>query len=221
MGAKQISYETPGNHWYWRSRNKQDCQTGTIVTMPEKGKITGVSFKVAGLNFQDPVYGYQYHRGRVRPAIWDLATGKVLAKGAYTVLDIYPGGQQPWVHFDLPDLWVNEGQRLIVGFFRDSSTSSYATQWDYNTSDAAGITTLAHDLYGASEGPFTFNTTDTYSNRSLNFILSYNSGGKVKVYRPTGGGWRTAQDVRVWDGNSWNSAEVRYFDGTTWQESND
>lgn len=221
MADKQISFETAGNHWYWRSRDKQDCQTGTLVTLPDKAKITGVSFKVAGLDYNDPVYGYQYHRGHMRPAIWDYRTGKVLAKGAYTVLPVSPGGQQPWVHFDLPDTWIAEGQTIIVGFWRDSSTSSYATQWDYNTADASGMTTLSNDLFGSSEGPFTFTTTDTYSNRSLNFILSYASGGKVKVFHPTGGGWRTAKDVRVWTGSGWKSAEVRYFDGTTWQESND
>ena len=220
MGDKQLSFETAGNHWYWRAKNERDCQTGTVVTMPENGRLTGVSLKVAGLDYNDPVYGYQYHKGHMRPAVWDYDTKKVLTTGSYTVLPIYPGGQQPWVHFDLKDVKVEKGQKIIVGFWRDSSTSSYATQWDYNTSDADGVTTLAHDLFGCGSGPMDFKVTDVYSNRSLNFILSYQSGGKLKVYHPQGG-WRTAKDVRVWNGSGWKSAEVRYFDGTTWQESND
>ena len=209
MGNKTISFQTAGNHWYWRSHNKQDCQTGTIVTLPEKAKITGVSLKVAGLDYNDPVYGYQYHKGRVRPAIWDYSSRKVISSGAYTVLPISAGGSQSWVHFDLTDVWVEKGQ-----------TSSYATQWDYNTSDAGGWVTLADDLYGSNSGPFNFSVTDTYSNRSLNFVLEYQSGGKLKTFQPSSGGWVTAKDVRVWDGNSWDSAVVRVWDGASWQESN-
>ena len=217
MATKKVSFETAGNHWYWRSKNERECQTGTVVSMPERARLKTVSFKVGGLDFNDPVYGYQHHRGRMRPAIWDYNTGAVLTKGSYTVLPISSGGTMPWVSFDLADVWVEKGQKIIIGFWRDSSTSSYATQWDYNT-NATGLTMVSHDLFGSESGPFTFKRTGSMSGTSINFILNYSAGGKLKVFDTTGT-WRTVDDVKVYDGDRWDSAEVRIFNDTAWEVS--
>lgn len=217
MAEKTISFETAGNHWYWRAKNSLDCQTGTLVEMPEDGKVTRIELKVAGLDYNDPVYGYQNESGYVVPAIWDASTGTVLTKGAARILPPSPGGTQPWVSFDVSDLRLKAGRRILVGFWRHSNSSGYSTQWDYCTSvEADGYTTYGHHLYGSSSGPLSFVKSSSYSGRSLNFRLHYESGGKVKVWNSRS--WVTGS-VKVWNGSTWVDGTVKVWDGSTWQES--
>lgn len=219
MTEKKISFETDANHWYWRGKNRLDCQTGTLVEMPEDGKITRVDFMVGGLTYNDPVYGYQNKPGSVVPAIWDANTGAILTKGKLTSLPRSAGGKMPWVSFDLPDLRVKKGRRLIVGFWRNSGNSAIATQWDYSTNTSSrGWTTYAHHLYGSTSGPLNFQKSQTYSNRALNFRLWYESGGRLKAWN--GLSWISG-NPKVWNGSAWVKGTVNVWNGTEWVEASE
>lgn len=220
MADKTVSYTDTANHWYWRAADPRDCQTGTVVTMPEDGKITQLELMVAGLNYNDPVYGYQDEPGRIRPTIWNRDTGNVICTGSYTTVPQAAGGSAGWVTFDLPDTVISSGTNLIVGFWRESYSTGYATQWPYATGDvvtsAQGQVTLAHNIWGSESGPLKFSVSETYYDRSINFKLHYVSGGRVKVW--DGRSW-VDRDVYVYDGSQWVKGTVDVYDGTNWNES--
>lgn len=217
MAEKKIAFESEGNHWYWRAKHHLDCQTGTLVTMPEGGTITRLELKVAGVNYNDPVYGRQNHNGYANAAIWNADTGTMLTRGTAKILPISPGGTQPWVAFDLTPLKVKPGQRIIVGLWRRSDLTSYATQWDYSTNAASnGYTSYGHHLSNSANGPIAFSKSVTYNNRALNFRLWYSSGGKPKVWN--GRSW-TSGDLKVWNGSTWVEGTVRVWDGAEWKEA--
>lgn len=219
MAEKKISFEQAGNHWYWRGRDSQDCQTATRITMPEDGKITRVEFKIAGLTYTDPVYGYVNEQGRAAGAVWDASTNVLLTKSAIKVLPKAgvsgTTSYAPWVSFDVPDLTVKKGRALMVGFWRDSGSTAYSTQWPYNSA-ASGYTTYAHNSYGSTGGAFNFIKSETYSSRSLIFRVWYESGGSLKVFN--GSSWRLGT-VKIFDGTKWVPATVKVFDGTNWVEA--
>ena len=219
MVEKKIAFENEANHWYWRGKNRLDCQTATLVEIPEDAKITRVEFKIAGLTYNDPVYGYQNKPGYAIPTIWDANSGSILTKGSGRSLPRSPGGTQPWVSFDIPDLRVKAGRRLLVGFWRNSANTAIATQWDYSTAAAANEwTTYGHHLYGSSSGPLKFSKSTTYSGRSLNFRLWYESGGRVKVWN--GKAWIPV-NPQVRDGSRWAKGTVHVFNGTEWVEASE
>lgn len=222
---KLVSYTDTANHWDWRAMISLDCQIGTVITMPEDGMITSVEFMVGGLNYNDPVYGYQYHNGYVRPAVWRASDGTVLTVGSYTTLSPQSGGGSAWQSFNLNDVQVHNGDQLIVGFWRNSSSTSYATQWNKATDlstdsspvlSASGCQTLGHDVWGSESGPLTFRITNTYNNTSLNYRLHYTAGGRVKVW--DGRYWRQ-ESVSVWNGTAWVPGTVNVWNGTAWVES--
>jgi hypothetical protein len=219
VAEKSVAFETVGNHWYWRAKNSLDCQTGTLVEMPEDGKLVRVEIKVAGLDYSDPVYGYQNEPGYVVPAIWDASTGAVLSKGSARLLPASPGGTQPWESFDISDVSLKAGRDIIVGFWRHSNSSGYSTQWDYCTTvEADAFTTYGHHLYGSSSGPLSFVKSASYSGRSLNFRLFYESGGRVKVWN--GSTW-AVKTPKVWNGSAWVNTLAKVWDGLAWQESSE
>lgn len=220
MVEKKRAFETAGNHWYWRGRNPLDCQTATLITLPEAGRITRLEFKVGGLTgYNDPVYGYQSNKsGEAAAAIWN-PQGVVLTKSAAKKLPptTVSGSTShaPWVSFPVTPLDVKAGQSMLVGFWRRSNSSSYATQWPYNSA-ASGYTTYSHNLSDSSSGPLPFRTSTTYSSRSLNFRVWYETGGGVKVWN--GSTW--VGDIRVWDGAAWVPGKVSVWDGSRWKATN-
>lgn len=215
MTIKKIAYEGSADNWWWRAKNELDCQIGQLVTMPEQGRLLTVHLKVAGLDYNDPVYGYQNESGYVRAAVWDERTGEVIAHSGTHILPASTGGSQPWVVFDLPDTVVDAGTRLIVGFWRRSDSTSYSTQFDRDMS-ATGQKMYRHHVFGSGSGPFTFRTSDTVTGASINYRLMYESGGRVVVW--DGSRW-SPRNVNVWDGTGWTQGTVNVWDGTGWVES--
>lgn len=213
----QIAFTAASNHWFWRGKNHLDCQTATLVQMPEDGRITRLDFMVAGLTYNDPVYGYQNKEGYALPAIWDAGNGNILSKGTGRSLPRSTGGTQPWVQFTMPGLNVKAGQRILVGFWRNSANTSIATQWDYcTTNSASGYTTYGHHVTNSSSGPLKFVKSATYSNRSLNFRVTYeSSAGGVKVWN--GRSWAPGT-VNVWNGSRWVRGSARVWTGSRWAE---
>lgn len=215
MSTKQIAYDGSAGNWWWRAKNSLDCQIGQLVTMPEQGRLLSVSIRVAGLNYDDPVYGYQNEPGYVRAAVWDERSGDVLAKSDVAILPSSLGGTQPFVGFDLPDVTVRAGQRIIVGFWRRSDSTSYSTQFDRDMG-ASGQTMYRQHVFGSSSGPFKFDPSDIISNASINYKLYYETGGRVLVW--DGNSWEPT-NIKVWDGDSWTKGTVRVWDGSAWAES--
>lgn len=220
MAEKKVGFESAGNHWYWRGRNPLDCQTATALTMPEAGRILRVDFRISGLTgYNDPVYGYQSNKsGHAAAAIWN-PQGTILTKSAGKILPptTVSGSTSnaPWVSFPVTPLDVRAGQQLLVGFWRRSNSSTYATQWPYNSA-ASGRTTYSHNLSDSGSGPLAFRTSSTYSGRSLIFRVWYSAGGGVKVW--TGSTW--AGDIKLWNGADWVPGRVRVWDGSRWKDSN-
>ena len=217
MASKTISYTTAGNHWRWVGNYYQEVQVGQLITFPEKGKITALKFKVAGLGpYYDPVYHSQQDHTKVAAAVW-ASNGAILTHSAVTDLGPEDGGAQTWKTFNVPDLWVNAGQKIIVGFWRIKTTTEYATQWDYNDS-ATGEIYVQQDIGGTSaSGPVNFAISDSQANKSINYEIDYLAGGHVKVYNGPND-WYDAT-ARVWTGSAWAEATVKVWNGSSWVES--
>jgi len=217
MAVKTISYTTAGNHWRWVGNYYQEVQVGQLVTMPEKGKITALKFKVAGLGpYYDPVYQDQQDTTHVAAAIWRQSDGAILAKSAEYVLDPENGGSQTWKTFDLPDTWVEAGADIIVGFWRIKTTTQYATQWDWNDS-ASGQTMVTHSIASSSDhGPVPFVISTTRPGDSINYEIDYIAGGHLKVY--SRGSWYPAVP-RVWNGSAWVDGVAKVWNGSSWVET--
>lgn len=215
--ASSVSQES-ANHWFWRGNLAKDCQTATLVTMPEDGTITQLDFRVAGLtNYKDPVYGSQSEPGYVVPAIW-AASGGILTKGtARTLTKVGVSGTSssaPWEKFSVTSLKVKKGTNILVGFWRPSGSTAYATQWPYR-SGISGWTTYGHNLAGSTAGPVTFSANTTYSSQSLCFRMWYTpAAGGVKVWN--GSNWTNAT-VKVWSGSAWFTGNVKVWDGAGWK----
>jgi hypothetical protein len=219
MATKNIAFTDAANHWRWVGNYWQEVQVGQLVTMPERGKIRQVKFKVAGLGpYYDPVYHNQQDQTRVAGAVWDASTGAIITKSAIQTLNPEDGGEATWKTFDLTDTYVDAGRKLIVGFWRIKTTTQWATQWEY--SDAAGAaaeTYVQMNSYSTfDDGPVKFVVSDRTEGKSLNYDLVYEAGGHVKVW--SNGAWRVGR-ARVWNGSSWNEAVVKVYDGATWNES--
>lgn len=215
MVNKTISYEGSAGNWWWRAKNSLDCQIGQLVVLPEQGRLLSVQIRVAGLDYNDPVYGYQNESGYVRAAVWDERSGDVIAHSSTRVLPSSPGGTQPWVNFDLPDTLVDAGTRLIVGFWRRSDSTAYSTQFDRDMT-ANGQKMYRHHVFGSGSGPFRFHVSDTIDDASINYRLLYETGGRVTVW--DGSRW-TPKNVNVWDGTDWTKGTVHVWDGSDWVES--
>jgi hypothetical protein len=217
MANNTISYTTAGNHWRWVGNYWEEVQVGQLVIMPERGKVTGVKFKVAGLGpYSDPTYHDQQDTTYVAGCVWDERTGAILAKSAEVLLQPENGGAQTWKTFNLPDTWVEAGTRLIVGFWRIKTTTQYATQWDYNDT-ATGETMYVHNTQAqVPDGPLPFVVSQTRGSTSLNYELDYTSGGHVKLW--SGTIWREGT-AKVWNGSAWVEGVVKVYDGADWVES--
>ncbi len=219
MATKTIGFTGAGNHWRWVGNYWKEVQVGQLVTMPEGGRVTQIRLKVAGLGpYSDPEYHDQQDPTKVAAAIWDANTGDIITKSAVVQLDPEAGGSQTWKTFDVTDVWIEAGRELIVGFWRIKTTTSWATQWDYaETAGSVGQTYVQHDTYATlSSGPIDFVISDSTSDRSINYEVTYVAGGHVKVW--DGSAWRDAVP-RVWDGSQWVEARVKTWDGADWIES--
>lgn len=216
MTTKNIGYTTAGNHWWWRAKNELDCQIGSLVVMPEQGKLVQLSLKVAGLTYDDPVYGYQNEVGYCRAAVWNEKTGAVLTYSSYRTVDRSPGGTQPWEDFGLAPLIVPAGTRLIVGLWRKSDSTAVSTQFDYNDGASGQVLYRQHIINSAS-GPFTFRASEVEYGTSINYQLSYETGGKVKVW--DGYNW-VPRETYVWNGTAWAKGVVKVWTGSAWVEAN-
>jgi hypothetical protein len=185
--------------------------------MPEQGLLTSVEFHVAGLDYIDPVYGYQHESGYARAAVWDASDGSIVTQSGYQALPPASGGTQPYVSFDLDNVTVSAGTSLIVGFWRRSDSTAYSTQWDYCEDGAAvGYTTYSQSIYGSDTGPHPFKTTTVHPDRALNFKLHYTNGGRIQVW--DGNVWRP-KPIYVFDGSNWVKGTVSVWDGTAWIEA--
>jgi hypothetical protein len=218
MANKTISYTTAGNHWRWVGNYYEEVQVGQLVTMPERGKITAVKFKVAGLGpYSDPTYHDQQDTTKVAGCVWAAGNGDIITKSATQVLAPEAGGAQTWKTFTLPNVWVDAGAALIVGFWRVKTTTQYATQWDYNDTAGASQEMVVQSIAGqVPAGPLPFSISEHRPGQSINYELDYISGGHPKVWHGTSWVEGTA---RVWDGANWTEAVVKRHNGTSWVES--
>lgn len=219
MASKSVSFTDAANRWRWVGNYWEEVQVGQLVTMPERGKVTQVKIKVAGLGpYYDPVYHNQQDPTKVAAAVWDANTGAIITKSAVVQLGPEDGGEATWKTFDVTDTFIEGGRNLIVGFWRIKTSTEWATQWEYSDAAGAAGETYAqmnsYDTY--STGPVKFVVSDSTRGKSINYEMIYEAGGHVKVY--SAGAWRTGT-ARVWDGSAWVEGVVKVHDGATWNES--